>query len=524
MLSVEEVKTLISSSSLKSCSLDPVPTTVLKNCSDFVAPLITHIINKSLSKSFMPRSLKQAIVLSLLKKASLEKIPKNYRPVSNLPFLGKLIEKAVSLQFTDHIDTHSLSEPLQSAYKKLHSTETALIKITNDILVELDNRNIVLAGLLDLSAAFDTVDYEVLFRRLETSYAFDGAVMAWFRSYLSDRSQVIAVSGCTSSPVELDNGMPQGSILGPKVYNEYTMPLGILLRLLAFIYHSFADDSQLLKAANPNSTTSQLRASQALESAIDQVGSWMNDNRLKLNEDKTEFLVFSSKRNSSTILIESLTLGEEIVQRVPVARNLGVHLDSELSYEHHIKYLCKVCYANIKAVWKIRRYLTHDATKTVIHALVISKLDYANALLFGIPEKFIRKLQLVQNSAARVVTLTKRSDHIKPALKSLHWLPVKERIQFKISVLVFKARNGLSPDYLAQMLTPYEPPRKLRSSTGNLLVQPSYNLKGYGHRAFSVAGPQLWNQLPDHIRSCNTLSNFKRNLKAYYFRKAYGSL
>ena len=163
-----------------------------------------------------------------------------------MPFLAKQIEKAVSDQFTQHIENNSLSEPLQSAYKKHHSTETALVKIMNDILVTLDNRNIVMAGLLDLSAAFDTVDYEVFFSKLSESYAIDGKVMAWFRSYLSHRSQVVSISGCSSDPVMMECGMPQGSIMGPKVYNEYTMPIGILLTILLIIYHSFADDSQLL--------------------------------------------------------------------------------------------------------------------------------------------------------------------------------------------------------------------------------------------------------------------------------------
>ena len=273
--------------------------------------------------------------------------------------------------------------------------------------------------------------------------------MTWFSSYLSHRSQVVSISGCSSDPVMMECGMPQGSIMGPKVYNEYTMPIGILLTILLIIYHSFADDSQLLKTANPKSISSQHEAAKSLESAVEQVGSWMNDNRLKLNEEKTEFLVFSSKRHSADISIDSLTLGADTIRRVPVARNLGVHLDSELSFEYHIQYLCRICYANIKAVWKIRRFLTLDAAKTIIHALVISRLDYANALLFGLPDKCIKKLQLVQNSAARVVTLTKRGDHIKPALQSLHWLPIKERIEFMILVLVFKARNNLAPDYLS---------------------------------------------------------------------------
>ena len=521
LLSLEETKRLISSSAPKSCALDPFPTTILKQCSDIVAPLVQHIINMSLSQGHMPTMLKKAIVTPLLKKSSLERICKNYRPVSNLPFLGKLIEKAVCNQFSTYISDNDLSEPLQSAYKQYHSTETALVKILNDVLLELDNRNIVMAGFLDLSAAFDTVDYNVLFQRLETSYALNGTVMDWFRSYLQDRTQTVSIAGCNSKPVGLDCGMPQGSMLGPKIYNEYTKPIGSLLRVLMLIFHSYADDSQLTKSANPLSLESQRAASNTLQSSIESVGKWMNNNRLKLNEDKTEFMVFSSRRNSSRIVVDSLSIGDEVVPRVPKVRNLGVLLDSELSFEIHINNLCRLCYANIKAIWKIRRFLNLDTAKVIVHALVISRLDYANALLFGLPDKLLRKLQLVQNAAARVVFRSRRYDRIKPLLKQLHWLPIKERIEFKVLVLVFKAQNDLSPLYLKELLTPYMPSRQLRSATSSQLVQPTYNLKGYGYRAFSVAGPRLWNILPYTIRTSDSLVSFKKCLKTYYFKKAF---
>ena len=187
----------------------------------------------------------------------------------------------------------------------------------------------------------------------------------------------------------------------------------------------------------------------------------------------------------------------------------------------HVRRVCQVAYCHIRSIAKIRKCLTTAACKTIVHALVMSRVDYGNALLFGLPEMQLHKLQMIQNSAAWLVTGTHGRDHITPVLFKLHWLPVRYRIEFKLLVLVYQAVHHLGPAYLTSLVTPYAPTRTLRSAAHRSLTIPRYNLERYGRRAFSVAGPSLWNNLPVTIREAGTLTTFKSTLKTHLFRIAF---
>lgn len=356
---------------------------------------------------------------------------------------------------------------------------------------------------------------------MEISFGLTDNVLAWYRSYLSERTQSVSLVGQRSDPVSLECGLPQGSKIGPRAYTQYTKPLGLILILLLILYHFYADDSQVFKSADPKSIDSQRSSANLLERAINTAGSWMTANRLKLNQDKTEFIVFASRYNENRIAVDSLNLSGETIKRVPKAKNLGVILDSELSFVPQIANICKSCMFNIRAIWKVRRYLTVDITKQIVHSLVISKLDYCNSLLYGLPASYIARLQRVQNAAARLITLCPRREHITPHLKSLHWLPIIQRVEYKLITLTFKSVHGLAPTYLSDLITTYVPSRQLRSANQGLLNVPSYNLKGYGFRSFRVAGPTLWNSLPPYLRSETDLPKFQKLLKCHLFRTAY---
>jgi hypothetical protein len=221
-LSLDDVKKLITKSKSTYCALDPLPTWLLKDCIDEILPIITEIINLSLILGEMPADLKHAIIKPLLKKLNLELIWKNYRPVSNLPFISKLIEGAIIDQLTEHYKTNNIKDPNQSAYKKFHSTETALLKTQNELLKELGQGNVVILVLLDMSAAFDTIDHQTLLTRLEKRFGITGTALNWFRSYLLNRTQSVVVGDAMSIAKPLKYGVPQGSHLGPVLFNLYT--------------------------------------------------------------------------------------------------------------------------------------------------------------------------------------------------------------------------------------------------------------------------------------------------------------
>ena len=219
--------------------------------------------------------------------------------------------------------------------------------------------------------------------------------------------------------------------------------------------------------------------------------------------------------------VESINVGDDNVMVAPSAKNLGITIDHSLSPERHISEVVKSCRYHIRELWFIRKYLSEDTAKTIVHALIISKLDYCNAYV-NLPDKLVAKLQSVLHDAARLVTRTARSDHITPALIRLHWLSINERIEYKVLSIVFKAIHGDAPEYISELLNPYEPSRNLRSSTQNLLNEPRYRLKSAGYRCFEVAGPKLWNKLPLNIRSINSLNVFKKAPKTFLFKRSYG--
>jgi hypothetical protein len=249
----------------------------------------------------------------------------------------------------------------------------------------------------------------------------------------------------------------------------------------------------------------------------------MAQNKLKLNNDKTELLTISSSRQQNKIIPTTLTIGNDIVSPSTTARNLGVILDSNLQLDTHISSICQNSYHHLRNIGKLRKYLTTEATTLVTHAFVSSRLDCNNSLLYGLPKTKLQKLQRIQNSAARIITRTKKNDHITPHLMDLHWLPITKRIEFKILTLVYQCLNNLAPSYLCSLVKVQHPVRTLRSSVAPTLVVPKSKLKSYGDRAFENAAPKLWNSLPPVVRNSETLESFKSALKSHLFRGAYNT-
>ena len=252
-LTQDEVKSLILKAKNKQNPIvDPIPTWLVKECINELLPLITEIINASLELGIMPDDLKHAVIKPLLKKLGLELEKKNYRPVSNLPFISKLIEAAIAEQFTKHLKRNNINDDKQSAYKQHHSTETLLLKVQNDILMKIDQGEVVMLVLLDLSAAFDTIDHNILLNRLEKRYGITGIALKWFRSYLIDRKFSITIDGITYPLYTLMFGVPQGSVLGPILYTMYTQSLSDVIKQHMMLYHKYADDTQLYNSSTPD--------------------------------------------------------------------------------------------------------------------------------------------------------------------------------------------------------------------------------------------------------------------------------
>ena len=519
-VSEDDVRKLINQSTIKSCDLDPLPASLLSHCLDDLLPHLTSVINDSLQSGIFPSLYKAAIVKPLLKKSSLDpENLKNYRPVSNLSFFSKITEKVVLNQLTSHLLEHNLFYPLQSAYRAGHSTETALLKIVNDLLTSLDQGKVSILSLLDLSAAFDTIDHSILFQRLEHSFGISGTTLAWFKSYISDRTQCVSVNRLKSSPTPLLYGVPQGSVLGPLLFVLYTHPLSAIVQHHALSHHCFSDDNQLYKSVSPSQLGQALSSTQE---CITDIQAWMHNNKLQLNADKTEIILIVPKTNNSESQFPtSLDLNNTSIKFSTSVRNLGAILDQHLSFEDHVSRTCQTCYLELRKISTIKNYLSQDALKLLVCSLVLSRLDYCNSLLGGISKKLTQRLQKVQNNAARLISSSPRNAHISPVLRELHWLPVEQRITYKLLLLTYKSLTNQGPSYLSDLLNLYVPSRQLRSSDDSRRLQiPSYHLKTLGYRSFSHQAAKLWNSLPYSLRHSVSTSSFKTALKTHLFPKS----
>ena len=247
----------------------------------------------------------------------------------------------------------------------------------------------------------------------------------------------------------------------------------------------------------------------------------MKQNKLKLNDSKTEVLNISASWRTGSI--SSLRIGCEEMSPSCKARNLGVVFTNDLKLDQQVHHICCAAANSLRKIGRIRKYLDKQSTERLVHAFISSRLDNCNSLFGSSSSSTLHGLQRIHNSAARIISRSRKFEHITPTLKELHWLPIKFRIDFKTLLLTYKCLHGLTADYLMDLISPYIPSRSLRSASEHQLCCAKYSLERYGRRAFSVNAPILWNKLPSNIKAKPSVDSFKAALKTYLFENAFPS-
>ena len=507
----EELRHIVTHFGVKCSPEDPVPSAVLATNIDTLLPIWVEIVNLSLETGSM-ESLKNAVIIPLIKELSSStdiENNKNYRPVSNLVFISKLIERVVDIRLQEHLIKNNLSTDKEYAYKKFHSSEMLLLKVVNDLLEACDKNSPSIVLLLDLSAAFDTVDHHKLLQILHRDIGITGTAWEWFKSFLINRTQKVKVGDSYSNTAKLSYGVAQGSILGPRLFNIYIRSLYEYIKTTGFEIEGFADDHQLYKQFLVATQTKAL--GDDIRNCLKHISLWMNEHFLCLNETKTKILVVAPPAVKERILVGGVILGNCCIRFVDSAKNLGVMLDSFLSFETQINKIVKSCFSILRELSRIKMFLSQQQLQVLVSSKIFSHLDYCNSLYYGLPANLITKLQRVQNCAARLVMKNRvpyRSS-LDGVFYQLHWLKVKFRILFKILLIVHNCLLDHAPNEVRAMVHFCDSERTMN------LVETRVLKSSYGDRAFSHAAPKLWNLLPKDIRRVKVTVQFKKLLKSF---------
>ena len=500
---------IIGVSPSKSCDLDPVPTFLVKDYLDTLLPFITRLCNASIREACLPATQKKAIITPVIKKvgADVDDV-KNYRPISGLTFLSKVIEKVVAKQLVGYLHSNNLLPKFQSEFRRGYSTETAILRMLSDIYAAVDRGRVALLALLDVSAAFD---HDILLERLLVSFGVTGSAHAWIRSFLSSRSQSVRLGSSSSSWSSIRCGVPQGSILGPLLYILYTADVERIVESFGLAVQLYADDTQLYGDGSPIAAE---ELSAHVLAAIDAVENWMS-----LNATKTQFIWFGTRQRLAKRDLTSLaSISPPLVSNDPV-RNLGVLLDSELTMDAHIKQLCRSCFFQLRRLRVVRNCLSKRSLLTLTYAFVHNRLDYCNSILFGVTAGRLDRLQSVLNATARLVLNLPKFSRITSAIRDeLHWLPVVFRSQYKLCIIVRNCLIGSAPLYLRELCTPATSVtgrQHLRSAARNDLIDWQILITNSSGNA-----RKLWNSLSS-VMGRNRGSPVQPGLTADAFSKFF---
>ena len=511
---------------IKCSQLDIIPQLYFVSVWPHMLEVVCKLINSSMASGVFPSIFKGSQITPLIKSPALD--PDNlqsYRPVSNLTFVSKVLESTVSIQLINHFNKHKLLDPHQSAYRSGHSVETAFQHVYSSVCHHLDKGKAVFLILIDLSAAFDTVSHSRLVSVLSSKFGISGTVLDWIKSYLAGRSYKVRIGSALSQQVHCDVGVPQGSVLGPILFNCIMSSLPKILNDIGISCHTYADDTQLWVSFDELSDgmDSEASARQLVTQAFRLISSFMKDNHLKLNPNKTQFIPFSRRSHPNSFVPLQLDENVSILPSTEV-RNLGVEMDYKLNFKGHVDKIRQSCFFHLKRLRSIRSYIPKEHFITLVHAFVTSRLDFCNSIFYSLPDSLVTRVQTVQNATAKCLTGARKYDSATVARKALHWLPIRYRAKYKILLLAHKIVHDSDsvPVYLCISFSTTKHSRTTRFNLANTLkTEYSARLVTVGGRSIYIAVRDLWNALPSVLRDNPSFQSYKRSLKTHLFKQAY---
>ena len=458
-------------------------------------------MNRSLDSGMVPNSWKEARVATIFK-SECPTNPSNYRPISILPLCMKLFERAVQMQLVSYLTQHDILCKEQSGFRKLHSTQTALIDITNYVYRNMDNGNLIGAVYIDLKKAFDTVDIETLLFKLKC-LGIRGTEFMWFENYLQGRRQCVQHGAAVSEKLNVTCGVPQGSILGPILFTIYVNDVVLSVKNSKTML--YADDTVLLYSAK-----SQSDIKKYLSEDLVSLTNWFTANKLHLNIKKCKWTLFGSQRRLQQTSKPEIKINNEEVEHVDSYKYLGVQLDKTLNFEDHIESLCKKLRQRLGVLRRVRDYVDQDTALKLYNALVMPLIDYCDVTYTSSTSTCISKVDRLMMKGGRIVLNVPYDTPTIVVLDRLKWLTFKERILYHKQLQMYKCRFDMSPNYLSSLFEKVDHGYDTRLSDTDLKLPRCFT--NMGQKAFSYCGASLWNTLSNELKASSSLDVFKRKL------------
>ena len=513
----------------KASGVDDIDTYVLKLMVDEVLPAITHIANLSIKQGKFPTMYKKAKVIPLLKKGDpLE--PKNYRPVALLCIVSKVLERAVFTQIVEFMKTQNLFHPNHHGFRAGHSTTTAMIQMFDSWVDAVDKGDLVGVCMLDMSAAFDVVDHSILLKKLKL-YGFDDGAVQWMKDYLSGRSQAVYVDGALSSFLDVNIGVPQGSILGPLCYILYTNDLPETIFDSSSHVHwsklstNCADCGSLCCFADDSTYTISSKNQELLKQKLDEkydiMASYLGNNRLKLNDDKTHLLIMMTRNKRRLLDIDiQINTQSEVIKPIKSEKLLGIIIQEDLRWteyiQNHENSLIKQLTARVSALKLVSKFSSFKVRLMVANGIFISKLIFQISLWGGAAEYLLDSLQIIQNKAARFVTRRGIYTPRYELLRHCGWLSVRQLIFYHSVVLIHKTIMAKAPQYIYNKLSSEFPYNTRLAESEALRMGPEFQAKlEITRRSFMHRGTSSYNLLPADLRKVRKMEDFKSKVKAW---------